>query len=168
MHGLRQLCCVGLAVAHGLWSRGSVVVAHGLSWSAACGLFPDQGSNPCPLPWLTDSYLLYHQDSPVRTSLITHLVSLLIIGLFRCFMSSWFSLVLSHSVMSTSLRPHRLQPTRLLRPWRFSRQEYWSGLPRPPPGDLPDPGIKPRSPAWQVDSLLSELGCPVFLLYSFS
>ena len=29
----------------------------------------------------------------------------------------------------------------------FSRQEYWSGLPFPPPGDLPDPGIKPTSPA---------------------
>ena len=34
----------------------------------------------------------------------------------------------------------------------FSRQEYWSGVPFPPPGDLPDPGIKPRSPALQVDS----------------
>ena len=34
-----------------------------------------------------------------------------------------------------------------------SRQEYWSGLPCPPPGDLPDPGIKPTSPALQVDSL---------------
>ena len=38
----------------------------------------------------------------------------------------------------------------------FSRQEYWSGLPFPSPGNLPDPGIKPRSPALQVDSLLSE------------
>ena len=36
----------------------------------------------------------------------------------------------------------------------FSRQEYWSGLPFPFPGDLPDPGIKPVSPALQVDSLL--------------
>ena len=36
---------------------------------------------------------------------------------------------------------------------RFSRQEYWSGLPFPPPGDLPDPGIKPGSPALQADSL---------------
>ena len=33
----------------------------------------------------------------------------------------------------------------------FSRQEYWSGLPFPSPGDLPDPGIKPRSPALQAD-----------------
>ena len=36
---------------------------------------------------------------------------------------------------------------------RFSRQEYWSGLPLPFPGDLPDPGIKPRSLALQPDSL---------------
>ena len=39
----------------------------------------------------------------------------------------------------------------------FSRQEYWSGLPFPSPGDLPDPGIEPRSPAFQADSLLTEL-----------
>ena len=38
----------------------------------------------------------------------------------------------------------------------FSRREHWSGLPCPPPGDLPNPGIEPRSPALQVDSLLSE------------
>ena len=38
----------------------------------------------------------------------------------------------------------------------FSRQEYWSGLPSPSPGNLPDPGIKPGSPALQADSLLSE------------
>ena len=35
----------------------------------------------------------------------------------------------------------------------FSRQEYWSGLPLPSPGDLPNPGIEPRSPALLVDSL---------------
>ena len=38
----------------------------------------------------------------------------------------------------------------------FSRQEYWSGLPLPSPGDLPDPGIKPRSPALEADALTSE------------
>ena len=38
----------------------------------------------------------------------------------------------------------------------FSRQEYWSGLPFPSPGDLPDPGIKPGSPALQIDALPSE------------
>ena len=38
----------------------------------------------------------------------------------------------------------------------FSRQEYWSGLPFPSPGDLPDPGIEPRSPALETDALTSE------------
>ena len=38
----------------------------------------------------------------------------------------------------------------------FSRQEYWSGLPFPSPGDLPNPGIEPGSPALQADTLLSE------------
>ena len=38
----------------------------------------------------------------------------------------------------------------------FSRQEYWSRVPFPTPGDLPNPGIKPRSPALQADSLLTE------------
>ena len=38
----------------------------------------------------------------------------------------------------------------------FSRQEYWKGLPFPTPGDLPNPGIEPRSPALQADSLPSE------------
>ena len=42
-------------------------------------------------------------------------------------------------------------------PMEFSRQEYWSGLPFPSPGDLPNPGIKHRSPALQADSLPSEL-----------
>ena len=40
--------------------------------------------------------------------------------------------------------------------WGLSRQEYWSGLPCPPPGDLPNPGIEPSSPTLEVDSLPSE------------
>ena len=44
-----------VVVAHGLWSAGSVVVTHRLSCSAACGNFPDQGSNPCPMHWQVDS-----------------------------------------------------------------------------------------------------------------
>ena len=43
----------------------------------------------------------------------------------------------------------------------FSRQEYWSGLPFPSPGNLFNPGIEPLSPAWQANSLpLSQLGSP--------
>ena len=43
---------------------GSVVVAHGPSCSVTCGIFPDQGSNPCPLHWQADSQPLRHQGSP--------------------------------------------------------------------------------------------------------
>ena len=39
----------------------------------------------------------------------------------------------------------------------FSRQEYWSGLPFASPGDCPNPGVEPRSPALQADSLPTEL-----------
>ena len=38
----------------------------------------------------------------------------------------------------------------------FSRQEYWTGLPFPSPGDLPDPGIEPGSPVLEADALISE------------
>ena len=51
--------------------------------------------------------------------------------------------------------PWRIAPQALLFVG-FSSQEYWSGLPFPPPGDLPNPGIKPRSPTLQVDSLSTE------------
>ena len=45
----------------------------------------------------------------------------------------------------------------------FPRQEYWSGVPFPSPGRLPDPGIKTRSPALQADSFPSEPGMPVVI-----
>ena len=65
------------------------------------------------------------------------------------------SVQFSCSVVSDSLRPHDSQPARLLCPWGFSRQGYWSGWSWPPPGDLPNPGIEPRSSALQADSLLT-------------
>ena len=47
----------------------------------------------------------------------------------------------------------------------FSRQEYWSGLPFPSPGELPNPGIEPTSPALQADSVPTELpGKPIYPL----
>ena len=61
--------------------------------------------------------------------------------------------VLSRSVMSDCLQPPGLQPTRLLCPCGFSRQENQSGLLCPPPGDLPNPEIEPRSLTLQADSL---------------
>ena len=72
--------------------------------------------------------------------------------------------VLGCSVVSDSLQPHGLWPVRLLCPWGFSRQEYWSGLSCPTPGDLTNPGIEPRSPALQADSLPSEPpGKPIYM-----
>ena len=73
------------------------------------------------------------------------------------------------SGMSDSLQPYGLWPTRLLCPWGFSRQEYWSGLPCLPPGHLPNPGIEPESPALQADSLpLSHQGSPLALVYTLA
>ena len=63
--------CTGLSLSWPLLLRstgsrcaGSVVVAHGPSFSVACGIFPDQRSNPCPLHWQADSQPLRHQGSP--------------------------------------------------------------------------------------------------------
>ena len=72
--------------------------------------------------------------------------------------------VLSHSFVSDSLWPPWIAARQAPLSMGFSRQEFWSGLPFPPPGDLPDPGIEPASPAWQVDSCpRSHQGSP--LLY---
>ena len=65
----------GPLIAALLWSTGyrragSVIVAHGPSCSPACGIFPDQGTNPCPLHWQADSQPLRHQGSPTFTYLI--------------------------------------------------------------------------------------------------
>ena len=46
----------------------------------------------------------------------------------------------------------------------FSRQEYWSGLPFPSPGDLSDPGIEPRSPPLQADSLPTKREAPTYYI----
>ena len=79
-----------------------------------------------------------------------------------------FSLSLSFT-HSLPIKPHESEITRVwlfVTPWTvahqapqstgFSRQEYWSGLPFPSPGDLPNPGIEPGSSALQADALLSE------------
>ena len=64
--------------------------------------------------------------------------------------------MLSCSVMSDYLRPYGLQPARLLCLWGCFRQEYWNRLPCPHLGDLPNPGMQPRSPTLQEDSLPAE------------
>ena len=78
------------------------------------------------------------------------------------------AILLSHPVMFNSFRTHRLQPARLLCPWGFSRQEYWTGLPCPPPWDLPNPDLPHRK---QILYRLSHQGIPRILewvAYPFS
>ena len=83
--------CAGLSLLRPLLLQstgsrraGSAIVAHGPSRSAACGIFPDQGSNPCPLHWQTDSQPLRHQGSPWSIVDLQYCVS------FRC-TAKWFS-----------------------------------------------------------------------------
>ena len=68
----------------------------------------------------------------------------------------WYSVVSELSLSRVWLFATAWEPARLLRPWEFSRQEYWSGLPCPPPGDLPNLEIESESPTLQVDFLPSE------------
>ena len=70
--------CAGLSLSRPLLLRstgsrraGSVTVAHGPSRSAACGIFPDQGTNLCPLHWQADSQSLRHRGSPIYFILFT-------------------------------------------------------------------------------------------------
>ena len=74
--------CAGLSLSRplllqstGCRRAGSVVVAHGPSCSTSCGIFPDQGSNPCPLHWQADSQPLRHQGSSL--TFVSSLCSLL-------------------------------------------------------------------------------------------
>ena len=72
--------------------------------------------------------------------------------------------VLSHSVVFSSLQSHGLQPARLLGPWGFSRQEYWSGLPYPPfrGASQLNPGLPHCR---RILYHLSHQGSPVFPVY---
>ena len=70
----RLLVVVASLVEHGLSSAGSVVMAHRLSCSEACGIFLDQGSNPCPLHWQADSYLLDHHGNPIFSFLLSMMI----------------------------------------------------------------------------------------------
>ena len=120
------------------------------------------------IPFLSFIELIFAWNVPLvsliflRTSLVLPIIvdhnetqTIVLLG-FSYILCPSLMCVLSHSVVSDSLWPHRLQPSRLLCPWGFPRQEYWSGFSYPPPKDLPNPGIKPRSPALQVDSLPTE------------
>ena len=92
--------CAGLSLSRPLLLRstgsrrtGSVVVAHGPSCSTACGIFPDQGSNPCPLHWQADSQPLRHQGSP-------KLCCFLLLHDFLQYFKQYFELNISTDLLS--------------------------------------------------------------------
>jgi len=116
-------------------------MVHGLHCSTARRIFLDQGSNPCLLHWQVVSLPLNHQ-------------CVLCLVAQSC-LTLWDFINCSPSVSSVH--------------GNYSDKNNWSGLPCCPPGDLPNPGIKPRSPALQVKSLVSEPpGKPLFLYCLFT
>ena len=83
--------CAGLSPSRPLLLRstgsrraGSVIVAHGPSCSVACGILPDQGSNPCPLHWQADPQPLRHQGSPTVSFLF---INTCVRSYFKCLTS---------------------------------------------------------------------------------
>ena len=117
------------------------------------GIFLTQGSNLCLLcllHWQVDSLPLSHVESPMPILYILYLSSVYLYTSYSAITLNHYIYstlyMLSRSVVSSSLRPHGLYvahqaPVSM----GFSRQEYWSRLPLPSPGNLPDPGIKPVS-----------------------
>ena len=152
------------------------------------GIFPTQGPNPhllCLLDWQADSLPLCHLGSPMQTASAKYLMTY-----WNCRRNCSREFAACGSCTIISSRPQRdilfvqdrkwkkVKVKSLSRvllsatPWTvayqappsmgFSRQEDWNGLPFPSPGDLPDPGIEPGSPAFQADALtLSHQGSPV-------
>ena len=100
------------------------------------GIFPTQGSNSGLLHCRQILYQLSCKGSPRILGLVSEWVKSL--SRVRLFATLWT--VAHQTPLSMG----------------FSRQEYWSRLPFPSPGDLPNPGIEPRSPTLQADALTSE------------
>ena len=83
--------------AQALGVKASVVVTHGLSCPVACGVFPDQGWNPCPLHWQVDSYPLYHQGS--RLAVIFKRIRMAWIRLMRTYCENSKIWRISHMII---------------------------------------------------------------------
>ena len=98
------------------------------------GIFPTQGPNPSLPHW---RQILHH----LSHTILMHETSVCMLSHFSC-------VQLSATLRTVDCQAHLFMG--------FSRQEWESGLPFPPPGDLPDPGTEPRSPILQEDSLPSE------------
>ena len=107
---------------------------HQLSCSKARGVFSDQRWNPPVSPVLAGAFLPTGPRG--KSSLFICNVLCLVVSCIQLFVTPW--------TVTTRRAPLSMG---------LSRQEYCSGLPCPPPGDLPHPGIQPRSPTLQADSL---------------
>ena len=120
--------------------------------------------------WQWERILIYFKDLPgsmkvdlevrrgsVNTYWMNELVSKCCCSSLAEYSFNFESESVGSSEVSASLWPHGLS-------MEFSRQEYWSGLPFPSPGDLPNPGIKPRSPTLQADSSPSEPAMKPYIL----
>ena len=94
-------------------------------------------------------YSLSHSHAYALTILHTCIYSCSHIHSFTLVYTSLYPYVVVVLVAKLCLTVTHWSPLSM----EFSRQEYWSGLPFPSPGDLPDPGIKPMSPAWPADFL---------------
>ena len=128
-------------------------LVHGLHYSVACGIFSDQRSNPRLLYWQVDSLPLSYEAS-LRFVL-------------NYFSSLCAVLCLVAQSCLTLCDPMHCSPPGSSVDGGFSWQEYWSGLPCPPPGDLPNPGTEPGSPTNQEDSSSAELPGKPFLHYTY-
>ena len=96
--------------------------------------FPDQGSNPCPPQWKCGVVLTTGPPG----KFLRQFLKVTSLSRVQLFATPWTVAYQAPQSME------------------FSRQEYWSGLPFPSPGDLPDPGIEPGSPTFQADALTSD------------
>ena len=133
----------------GFSSCSSWVLEHRLS-SLALQLIDHPACGFYFLRWKADSLPLDQQESPRDTILF-------LIFFFKVKLFSRVQLFATPWTIAYQAPP----------PIGFSRQGYWSGLPLPSPGDLPDPGIEPRSSALQADALPSEPpGKPVYFSLS--
>ena len=133
-----------LIAVHGLlllWSMGSRAQAQQLCASLVVlwhvGIFPDQGSNPCLLHW--------HVEDHVFTIFLTWFFPYYSV-MFMSSRALCMYICMCVHAKSLQLCATLCNPMESsLLPVGFSKQEYWSGLPCPSPGDLPDPGLEPVS-----------------------
>ena len=124
------------------WARGALQshVLDQVSWREE----PDANHHPSRVrelflePWLCAEHLHTSSHRIITATFWRVKVKVKSLSRVRLFVTPWTV-------------AHQAPPS-----MEFSRQDYWSGLPFPSPADLPNPGIKPGSPAWQADALLSE------------